>query len=101
MPARYRMSICAARHASAPVLKRCRLDLDLIIIALCNVDLLIRLHPEWSPLPCVPQEFYICGAGLALVLGVRGLVAALRHDGGERNSITGYIDALSIVHRES
>ena len=52
-----------------------------LLIALFGVDLLMRLHPEWSTVLCVPREFYVCGAGISLVLGVLGLVAAFFHLG--------------------
>ncbi|SDR60106.1 dimethyl sulfoxide reductase anchor subunit family protein [Paraburkholderia tuberum] len=52
-----------------------------LLIALFGVELFMRMHPESSALFHVPQQFYVCGTGLALVLGVLGLVAAFFHLG--------------------
>jgi sulfite dehydrogenase (quinone) subunit SoeC len=52
-----------------------------LLIALFGVELLMRLHPAWAQVVSVPQSFYFCGAGLALVLGVLGLVASFFHLG--------------------
>jgi DMSO reductase anchor subunit len=52
-----------------------------LLIALFGVDLLMRLQPEWSTVLRVPREFYVCGAGISLALGVLGLVAAFFHLG--------------------
>src|SRR5579864_820182 len=52
-----------------------------LLIALFGVDVLMRLHPGWSLLLSVPLQFYVCGTGFALVLGVLGLVAAFFHLG--------------------
>jgi DMSO reductase anchor subunit len=52
-----------------------------LIVALVCVEWLTRLHPEWAPLGYVPRQFYICGAGFALVLGVLGLAASFFHLG--------------------
>jgi len=52
-----------------------------LLVALFCVDSLARLHPEWAPSLSVPQQFYVCGAALAFVLGVLGLLASFFHLG--------------------
>jgi sulfite dehydrogenase (quinone) subunit SoeC len=52
-----------------------------LLLALVCVEGLLRLHPEWAQLVEVPQSFYVCGAALALVFGVLGLVASFFHLG--------------------
>ena len=52
-----------------------------LLLALFGVELLAHLHPEWAPLQAVPRQFYICGAGLAVVLGALGLLASVFHLG--------------------
>jgi sulfite dehydrogenase (quinone) subunit SoeC len=52
-----------------------------LLIALFGVELFMRLQTGGAQLASVPQSFYVCGAGLALVLGVLGLVASFFHLG--------------------
>jgi DMSO reductase anchor subunit len=52
-----------------------------LLVALFCVELLAQLHPAWAPLGNVPQPFYVCGAVIALVLGVLGLAASFFHLG--------------------
>lgn len=52
-----------------------------LLIALFGIEWLMRLHPQWSASLHVPQPFYVFGAGLAMTLGVLGLVASVFHLG--------------------
>jgi DMSO reductase anchor subunit len=52
-----------------------------LLIALFGVEFILRLHPEWSASLTVSPPFYVFGAGLALTLGVLGLVASVFHLG--------------------
>ncbi|MCP3708818.1 dimethyl sulfoxide reductase anchor subunit [Paraburkholderia sp. CNPSo 3274] len=52
-----------------------------LLIALFGVEWLSRLHPEWTTWQLVPTQFYVCGAALAVTLGVLGLVASIFHLG--------------------
>jgi sulfite dehydrogenase (quinone) subunit SoeC len=52
-----------------------------LIVALFGVELLMHFDPAWAQAVNVPQSFYVCGAVIALVLGVLGLAASFFHLG--------------------
>jgi DMSO reductase anchor subunit len=52
-----------------------------LVFVLFGLELALRAHPDQAVLLRVPSHFFAYGAGVALVLGVLGLVAAFFHLG--------------------